>query len=135
MHQRNKDKGRATAYDHIIKYTGLFGGVQGIGLLASVVRNKLVAVILGPSGLGLISLYNTALTLLGNATNLGISFSAVRHISELSGRGDNRQMMHYIMVVRSWSMATAILGILICALVSPFLSWSYFNDYSHWQSG
>lgn len=134
MHQRNKDKGRATAYDHIIKYTGLFGGVQGIGLLASVVRNKLVAVILGPSGLGLISLYNTALTLLGNATNLGISFSAVRHISELSGRGDNRQMMHYIMVVRSWSMATAILGILICALVSPFLSWSYFNDYSHWQS-
>lgn len=133
MHQGNKDKGRATAYDHIIKYTGLFGGVQGIGLLASVVRNKLVAVILGPSGLGLISLYNTALTLLSNATNLGISFSAVRHISELSEQGENRRLMHYMMVVRSWSMATAILGILVCALVSPLLSWSYFNDYSHWQ--
>lgn len=128
-----KDKGRATAYDHIIKYTGLFGGVQGIGLLASVVRNKLVAVILGPSGLGLISLYNTALTLLGNATNLGISFSAVRHISELSERGDNRQTEHYIMVVRCWSIATAILGILVCALVSPLLSWAYFDDYTHWQ--
>ena len=71
------------AYDHIIKYMGLFGGVQGINLLVAVVRNKLVSSILGPSGLGIISLLNTATGFIGNATNLGVSFSAVRHVSEL----------------------------------------------------
>lgn len=44
------------SYTSILKYTGLFGGVQGLGILMGIVRNKLVAVILGPDGMGLISL-------------------------------------------------------------------------------
>lgn len=34
------------SYSHILKYTGIFGGVQGLNILMSVVRNKLVAIIL-----------------------------------------------------------------------------------------
>ena len=50
MHKSEEKKSQST-YDHVIKYTGLFGGVQGLGLLTSIVRNKLVAEILGPVGL------------------------------------------------------------------------------------
>ncbi len=46
------------SYSHILKYTGIFGGVQGLNILMSVVRNKLVAIILGPEGMGLISLFS-----------------------------------------------------------------------------
>jgi O-antigen/teichoic acid export membrane protein len=118
----------------VIKYTGLFGGVQGLGLLASIVRNKLVAEILGPAGLGLISLYNTAATLVSNSTNFGISFSAVRHISELYEQGDADALQRFIQVVRAWSIGVALLGMLVCGLFSPLLSASYFDDMSHWYS-
>ena len=47
------------SYGHVLKYTGIFGGVQGLNILVSLVRNKLVAVILGPNGMGLASLFNT----------------------------------------------------------------------------
>ena len=108
MHNKGEKK-RNTAYDHIIKYTGLFGGVQGISLLTAIVRNKLVAEILGPAGVGLISSYNAAATLLSNSTNFGISFSAVRRVAELSVQNDEQALLRFIQVVRSWSIATGVL--------------------------
>ena len=42
-----------TSYDHVLKYTGVFGGVQGLKLLMSFARNKLTSVFLGEFGLGL----------------------------------------------------------------------------------
>lgn len=35
-------------YLHILKYISLFGGVQGLNVLIGVVRNKFVAILLGP---------------------------------------------------------------------------------------
>ena len=43
-------------YSHILKYTSLFGGVQGLTILISLVRNKAMAVFLGAAGVGLNSL-------------------------------------------------------------------------------
>lgn len=132
--EKQKTKDESGAYDHVIKYTGLFGGIQGINLLASLVKNKLVAVILGPSGLGLISLYNTATTLLNNSTNLGIPFSAVRHISELYEQGHTERLLHFIKVIRSWSLVTALLGLSACILLSPLLSLAYFHNMTQWTA-
>lgn len=68
------------SYSHILKYTGIFGGVQGLNILMSVVRNKLVAIILCPEGMGLISLFNSSIKLVSDSTNLGLSM-------ECSARG------------------------------------------------
>lgn len=48
-------KKRNNAYANILKYTSLFGGVQALSILVALVRNKLVAVLLGPMGVGLLS--------------------------------------------------------------------------------
>ena len=71
-----KSNTTTSAYTHILTYTGLFGGVQGLTILLGMVRTKLVAILLGPAGVGLISLFNSTLTLLANATNLGLAMSA-----------------------------------------------------------
>lgn len=118
-------------YNHVIKYTGLFGGVQGITLMASIIRNKLVAVLLGPAGVGLISLYNTVITLLNNATNLGISFSAVRNVSEISQEKDPEALSRYVNVVRSWSLLTAFIGMFACVVLSSSLSYWTFGNYEY----
>ena len=45
-------------YARVLKYTGVFGGVQGLSMIATIVRNKFAAMFLGPAGLGLVSVYN-----------------------------------------------------------------------------
>ena len=71
------------SYSHVLKYTGIFGGVQGLNIVIGLVRNKLIALLLGPSGMGLASLFNSSINFVSQATNLGISFSAVKNISEV----------------------------------------------------
>ena len=97
------------SYSHVLKYTGIFGGVQGLNILVSLVRNKLIALLLGPNGMGLASLFNSTVTFISQATNFGISFSAVKHVSELYDRGDEAAIRHFVKVVRTWSLLTALL--------------------------
>lgn len=118
-------------YDHIVKYTGLFGGVQGISLLINIIRNKVTAQFLGSAGIGLINVYNKTIGLIGQATNLGISFSAVKHIAELSETTDATQRDTLIDTVRMWSLMTAALGILVGTLLSPWISWWAFKNYDY----
>lgn len=109
-------------YSHVVKYAGLFGGVQGLNILIGILRNKLVATILGPAGMGLISLFNSTISFVSNSTNLGISMSAVRNLSEAFDRKDETEMRRIVTVVRSWSLFTALLGLFICAILAPVLN-------------
>ena len=123
-----KDKG---AYGQVLKYTGIFGGVQGLNVLIGLVRNKCAALLLGPAGMGLVTLFNTTVTFISQATHLGISFSAVRHISELYDQQDEQQTAHFVKVVRGWSLLTALIGMLVCIVIGPFLSNNTFSWGDH----
>jgi O-antigen/teichoic acid export membrane protein len=115
-------KEASDSYSHVLKYTGIFGGVQGLNIVVSLVRNKLIAVLLGPNGMGLASLFNTTVNFISQATNFGISFSAVKHVSELFERGDEAAIAHFVKVVRAWALLTALIGMLVCVVVGPLLS-------------
>ncbi|MCR5269588.1 MAG: oligosaccharide flippase family protein [Prevotella sp.] len=110
------------SYAHVLKYTGIFGGVQGLNILINLVRTKVVAMFLGPSGIGLASLFSSVVTFVSQTTNFGISFSAVRHVSDLFDKGDDAQIQHFVKVVRAWSLLTALLGMLVCVATGPLLS-------------
>ena len=115
-------KTRDENYSRVLKNISLFGGVQGVILIVGLVRNKLIAILLGPEGMGLASLFNTAVNFISQATNLGISFSAVKHVSELFDRGDEAAISHFVRVVRAWSLLTALVGMLVCIVIGPLLS-------------
>ena len=113
---------RDDSYGHVLKYTSVFGGVQGLNILVSLVRNKIVAMLLGPEGMGLASLFQTTVNFISQSTNLGVSFSAVRNVSELFDTGDEARIAHFIKVVRAWSLLTGLVGMLLCLLIGPVLS-------------
>lgn len=127
MEETKKDD----SYTHILKYTGIFGGVQGLNILIGIVRNKLVAMILGPEGMGLMSLFNSTIKLVSDSTNLGISMSAVREISEAYEQGNEEKVQHIIKLVRVWSLLTALLGMFLCVALSPLLNKWTFNWGDH----
>lgn len=118
-------------YDHIVKYTGLFGGVQGITMLISVVKTKVAASFLGPSGIALVNMYTKVMNLVNQTTNLGISFSAIKHIAELSETDDCVRVKELVDIVRLWSLMTAVLGMFACLALSPWISLWTFGNYEY----
>lgn len=117
----DKDESK-DSYGHVLKYTGIFGGVQGLNIIIGLVRNKITALLLGPAGMGLASLLNSAVNFISQATNLGISFSAIKHISELYDQGDTAEMKRFIKIVRAWSLVAALLGMIVCIAAGPLLN-------------
>lgn len=120
-----------SSYTHVLKYTGIFGSVQGLNIIIGLVRNKLVALLLGPAGMGLVSLFNSVITFMSQATSLGLSFSAVKHLSEIFDCGDDRRINHFIKVVRVWCLITAVFGMMLCAILGPILSDKTFSWGDH----
>ena len=124
-------KQSTNSYRHVLKYTGLFGGVQVFNILVGLVRNKFVAVLLGPMGMGLVTLLNTSMSFISQATSLGVSFSAIRRISELHDKGDAAELEHYIAIVRKWSLVAAVLGAVVCIAAGPLLNYISFSWGDH----
>ena len=48
-----------------------------LNILIGLIRNKLVAVLLGPLGMGIVALYTSTINFIVNTSNLGIHASAV----------------------------------------------------------
>ena len=117
---------RREGYRHVVKYTGLFGSVQGLNMLMGIVRNKVAAVLLGPEGLGLASLLNTWQGFASQATNLGLSFGSIPRLSQLYEEGDEAVFARHVAALRLWCLLAAALGFVVCVLLAPlFCRWVF----------
>lgn len=119
------------SYSHILKYTSLFGGVQMLNILIGLIRNKLVAVLLGPLGMGIVALYTSTINFIVNTSNLGIHASAVKELSQAFETGDTGLLYHMIHVLRHWTCITSLLGMMAFACLSPLLSMWTFATYNY----
>ncbi len=90
------------------------------------VRTKLVAVLLGPSGIGLVGLYITATGLVGAFSNLGISSSGVREVAEADASGDKERVARTVHTLRRACWVTGVFGwLLTIALAYPLSLWTF----------
>ena len=120
-----ENKEKEDSYSHILKYTGILGGVQGLSVLVGIVRNKFAALFLGPNGMGMVSLLNSTINMMVSATSFGIPTSAVHEISENYDRAP-KQLLESIKLIRSWVLLTAVLGVLVCVCLGPlFNNWTF----------
>lgn len=114
-------KEKEDIYSHILKYTGIFGGVQGLNILIGIVRNKFTALLLGPGGMGLASLFNSTINMVASASNFGLPTSGVQEISQKYEDCPDK-VAESIKLIRSLTLVTAVLGFLICAIFAPLLN-------------
>ena len=119
--RNHKEAGEEATYDHVLKYTGVFGGVQVLTMLVSMLRNKLASAWLSKAGMGFFMLYSNIASFVSSTSNAGIPFSAVKNISELYEKGTPGEVGSYVVTVRSWSLWTALFGALLCVLMAPFI--------------
>lgn len=113
-------------YSGIFKSTLLFSIVEVIRMLVAVVKNKLVSILLGPEGMGIISVFNTTINFVKTGTGLGLAQSAVRDVSEAKGSGERDRFSQIITVTNRLVVFTSCLGLLVTVLASPLLSkWGF----------
>ena len=116
-------------FDRILKYAGVFGSVQGISMVVTLVLNKIKSVWLGPACYGITESLNRNTDVVKNLTNLGIQTVAVPEISLASDSDDADRLNENILVTRSWSLLTAIVGMAVCFILAPLLGrWAFAGD-------
>ncbi|MCH5224388.1 MAG: oligosaccharide flippase family protein [Muribaculaceae bacterium] len=120
------------SYRNIIKGSSFFGGVQLFNILITLIRGKFVAIILGPEGMGISALFNSASNTIQRFASLGLNQSIIREVSDESSTAFQKEQ-----VVRSslrLANLTALLGFIICVAFSVPLSRLTFGDSSYfWQ--
>ena len=119
------------SYKQIFKTTSIFGGIQVFNILIVILKSKIVAVLLGPAGLGIISIFNSTSTLIASCTNFGLNVSAVKSIA-LANQVEKKQYQStLIAVVKKLIWVTGIIGFLVTIILSPWLSKVSFSNYTY----
>ncbi|NTV05221.1 MAG: O-antigen translocase [Chlorobiaceae bacterium] len=111
-----------SSFRQIVKATSLFGGVQVFQIIISIVRAKIIAVLLGPAGMGISGLLTATTSLIAGLTGLGLGTSAIKNISAADASGDESRISTIVAVFRKLVWITGLLGAAVTLLLSPWLS-------------
>jgi antigen flippase len=116
-------------YRTVLKASSLIGGASLINILIGMVKTKFVAVWLGPSGVGLLNLYNSMIAPVSTLAGMGLQTSGVRQIAEAHGSGDKERISKVVKTLRLTCWGTGLLGAFLMVILSPLLSqWTFQNQ-------
>ena len=123
-----------SSYRSILKATGVFGVMQVIKLLISIVSSKFVAIYLGPVGIGIVSLLNNAVTIILAVTNFEFLKTATREVALNNDSDDRIKLTNTIATLQKMALFIGMFGALISILFSKTLSHFTFGSYEkqHW---
>lgn len=105
-----------------MKATAVLSGAQVVEALMSIVRAKVIAVLLGPVGMALNSIFQTTVTTLYQFASMGLSQSAVRDISKAYQDGDAASMHRVVAMFNKLMRPLALFSVVFCVVFSPLLS-------------
>ena len=127
----NKIQKKSDSYRSIFKATSFFGGVQVFHIFISIIRAKVVAVLIGSEGMGLNGLFINTRNLISSITGLGIDQSAVKNIAEANASEDKEEVVKVISIVRKLIWATAFLSFGVAVLLGKQFSVWVFGTTEH----
>lgn len=105
-----------------MKATSLFGGVQVVNILIRIIRSKVIAILIGPSGMGIASLLTSTMELINGLTNFGLERSAVKEISLETSNSDEEKLARTIGILKKLVWITITIGVLVMLISAPWLS-------------
>jgi O-antigen/teichoic acid export membrane protein len=82
----------ASSYRRILKSSSIIGGASFVNILIGLVRTKALAVLLGPTGVGLVSLYRGLLTTASAVATMGLDTVGTRQVAEANALGEERML-------------------------------------------
>uniref|UniRef100_UPI00375378C9 oligosaccharide flippase family protein n=1 Tax=Flavobacterium sp. TaxID=239 RepID=UPI00375378C9 len=122
------------SYHSILKATGVFGVMQIIKLLISMISSKFIAVFIGPIGIGVVSLLNNAVNIILAITNFEFLKTATREVALNHDSSNTIKLSKTIATLQKMAIFIGLLGAIISLLFSKTLSYYTFGSYNkqHW---
>ncbi len=121
------DEAEKSAYKQILKATGVFGGVQVFSIVINLLKSKIIALFLGPEGVGIYSLFQNLVQLISQISGLGINTSAIRDVAQ--SVDNEAEQAKTVKTVRAWSRITGAIGALFLLFAAPQISrWTFGNE-------
>ena len=122
------------SYRHILKSTVWIGGYSFVAVAIGMVRSKAIALLLGPTGVGLLGLYSSVTDVVQTTAGLGINSSGVRQIAEAAGANDVERLRRTSAVLRRTSVLLGFLGAVFVIAFSRQISSITFGTEAHAQA-
>jgi len=117
---------KSNGYSNIFKATFLFAIVRVVLILNKIILNKFISVFMGPSGFGLIGIYQSTINLISTISSFGIYQSAIRDIAEVNESKDELKISKLITLTNNLIFYTALFGLLLTIIFSSYFSmWSF----------
>jgi antigen flippase len=120
-----------TSHAEALKSTSIIGGSTVIVMLIRMVRTKVLAILLGPAGIGLEAIYDSVITLSKTAVDLGISSSGVRQIASAVGSGSQPVIATTVSTLRRVCLVLGIVGATALFLSRESVSRLAFGNADH----
>lgn len=105
------------SYRRILKSTSIIGGASAVNIVIGLVRSKVLAVMLGPAGVGLTSLFTGLLGTASTLATMGLGPVGTRQIAEAYSKED----AHTVMVARR----ALFLGTLALSVAGGLVVWAF----------
>lgn len=117
------------SHKQTLKSTGIVGGTQVFSIIIGAFRTKIIAILLGPAGVGYIGMLQTIIDLVRQTTEFGINFSGVKEIAEANATNDEFKISRKILILRRWSFVTGLIGMILTILLCvPLSNFSFGNN-------
>jgi len=122
------------SYRSITKAIGLFGGTKVFQIIVGLIKNKLVAMLLGPLGMGISSMITSTTSVVSAFTSMGLSTSGVRDVAQSYNSKDQGKIDRTVTILQRLVWLTGIIGTLIVFAFAQQLSILSFKN-EEWTWG
>lgn len=114
--------------------SSMVGGAQLIKMFIGIVQTKFVAVLIGPSGIGLIAAYQSVIQLGSQISGFGINQSGVRDVAAAAGSNNQNSIARTIFILRRMCWLTGLGGTIGLAVLALPISLLTFGTSAHAMS-
>lgn len=116
------------SYRQILRSSFIIGGASIINILIGLIRTKIVAMVLGPAGIGLIGLVQSLMATAATVSAMGLGTVGTRQISEAAGRNDQQAVSDARRALFWGTLLLATLGGLVFWACRHILADQILND-------
>jgi PST family polysaccharide transporter len=119
---------KASSYRQILSSSAWIGGSQVLNILIGIVRTKVLAVLLGPAGFGLMGMLTAVADLARSVCSMGLNSSGVRQIAEAAASQDQQRVARTATVLRRTALLLGVAGALLLLVTAQPLARLTFGD-------
>ena len=108
------------SYRTVVKNTSVVGGARVVQMLIAILRSKIVAVLIGTTGMGINNLISQGIMVVSQFSSMGIFESGTRELAAL--QGDPGLLAERRRTFKKLALLCGLAGLVVCLCASPLLS-------------